>query len=172
MGLHICRPNFSLRKFSLLTGGVSCLCQLSSSSYCSKEIVILGIIENNSWILFLISLEGNDYIISADGKDDDRVWKYQEEELDIADLQDALENLNAEYADSFTDEMPSGKEEISLTVYLDNETYPTMEITLYRYDGSDCLAAVDGQPFAKISRSDVVELVEAVNAIVLTQPAA
>ena len=79
---------------------------------------------------------------------------------------------NAEYADSFTDEMPSGKEEISLTVYLDNETYPTMEITLYRYDGSDCLAAVDGQPFAKISRSDVVELVEAVNAIVLTQPAA
>ena len=117
-------------------------------------------------------MEGNDYIISADGKDDDRVWKYQEEALDIADLQDALENLNAEYADSFTDEMPSGKEEISLTVYLDNETYPTMEITLYRYDGSDCLAAVDGQPFAKISRSDVVELVEAVNAIVLTQPAA
>lgn len=91
-------------------------------------------------------MEGNDYIIPADGKDDDRVWKYQEEELDIADLQDALENLNAEYADSFTDEMPSGKEEISLTVYLDNETYPTMEITLYRYDGSDCLAAVDGQP--------------------------
>lgn len=47
-----------------------------------------------------------------------------------------------------------------------------MEITLYRYDVSDCLAAVDGHPFAKISRSDVVELIEAVNAIALTQPSA
>ena len=119
-----------------------------------------------------ISLEGTDYIISADGKDDDRVWKYQEEELEIGDFQDALEGLRAEYSDSFTDEKPSGKEEISLTVYLDNETYPTIEITLYRYDGSDCLATRNDHPFALISRSDVVELIEAVNAIVLAQSSA
>ena len=85
-------------------------------------------------------MEGNDYIISADGKDDDRVWKYQEEELDIADLQDALENLNAEYADSFTDEMPSGKEEISLTAYLDTETYDDLPLFL----NADMVAKVLG----------------------------
>ena len=61
----------------------------------------------------------------------------------------------------------AGKEEIRLTVYLENENHPKVEIELYRYDGSDCLAKVDGEILALISRSDVVELIEAVNAIVL-----
>lgn len=114
-----------------------------------------------------ITLEGSEYIMTADGKDKDRVWKYQEEELDIADFQDALEDLRADSTDSFTSEKPTGKKEIRLVVYLNNETYPKVEIDLYRYDGSDCLAVVDGQSFALVDRSDVVELIETVNAIVL-----
>ena len=43
-----------------------------------------------------------------------------------------------------------------------------MEIVLYRYDGSYCLAAVDGTPTAYVLRSSVMKLVEAVNAIVLS----
>lgn len=42
-----------------------------------------------------------------------------------------------------------------------------MEISLYRYDGSSCLAVVDGVPTALVERSQVVDLIEAVNAIVL-----
>jgi len=114
-----------------------------------------------------ITLEGSEYIMTADGKDKDRVWKYQEEELDIADFQDALEDLRADSTDSFTSEKPTGKKEIRLVVYLNNETYPKVEIDLYRYDGSDCLAVVDGQSFALVDRSDVVEVIETVNAIVL-----
>lgn len=114
-----------------------------------------------------ISLEGAAYTMTADGADDDRVWKYEEEEIEIAGFQNALEHISAEYSDSFTTEEPSGRKEISLTLHLDHETYPTLEVALYRYDGSDCLAAVDGEPFALISRSDVVELIESVNAIVL-----
>ena len=111
-----------------------------------------------------ISLEGKDYTITSAGDSDERTYSYQEEELDIADLQTALEALTA---DSFTSETPSQKEEISLTVHLDLEGAPTVTIDLYRYDGTNCLAVVDGEPVCLVSRSAVVDLVEAVNAIVL-----
>ena len=58
-------------------------------------------------------------------------------------------------------------EEIGLTLTLDLEGAPTVEIRLYRYDGSSCLAVVDGQPLALTPRSQVVDLMEAVRAIVL-----
>ena len=111
-----------------------------------------------------ISLEGKDYTITSAGDSDERTYSYQEEELDIADLQTALESLTA---DSFTSEAPTQKEEISMTVHLDLEGDPTVTIDLYRYDGSDCLAVVDGEPVCLVSRSAVVDLVEAVNSIVL-----
>ena len=53
------------------------------------------------------------------------------------------------------------------TVHLDNETHPQVEIAFYRYDGEQCLAVVDGQSVFLVPRSSVVDLVEAINAIVL-----
>lgn len=115
-----------------------------------------------------ISLEGADYTILVDGEEDDEpIWKYQEEKIDVDDLQDALEGLRASSTESFTVDGMAGKEEISLTVHLDNENHPKVEVELYRYDGSDCLAKVDDKTFALIPRADVVDLIEAVNAIVL-----
>lgn len=115
-----------------------------------------------------ITLEGESHsILSAmDGENEsaDRIWRYGEEEIDIDDLQNALEGLSA---DSFTDETPDQKEEISLTVYLDNENFPQVKIQLYRYDGSLCLAVVDGESISLVSRSAVMDLVEAVQAIIL-----
>lgn len=111
-----------------------------------------------------ISLEDVDYTITSEGKDDKRTWHYQDEELDVADLKLALSTLKV---DSFTDESPTQKKEIDLTVHLDNENFPEVKIELYRYDGTSCLAVVDGTPVALVSRASVVELIEAVNAIVL-----
>ncbi len=111
-----------------------------------------------------VSLEGTDYTITTDGSGDDRTYAYLETEVEIDDFRDALESLQA---DSFTDEAPAQKEEISLTLHLDNEAFPTVEISLYRYDGSSCLAVVDGVPTALVERSQVVDLIEAVNSIVL-----
>lgn len=111
-----------------------------------------------------ISLDGSDYTITTDGSGDDRTYTYLETEVEIDDFRDAMESLQA---DSFTDESPAQKEEISLTLHLDNEAFPTVEIGLYRYDGSSCLAVVDGVPTALVERSQVVDLIEAVNAIVL-----
>ena len=117
-----------------------------------------------------ITLEGENHAITStldeDDEDAERVWYYGEEELDVGKLQTALENLSA---DSFTDEAPSGKMEISLTVYLDNENFPQVKIQLYRYDGSLCLAVVDGETVSLVDRSAVMDLVEAVQSIVLNK---
>jgi len=115
-----------------------------------------------------IALEGVNYTILLDNEEDEPIWKYQEEEIEVNDLQNALEGLRASGTESFTVDGTAGKEEISLTVHLNNEDHPSVEIELYRYDGSNCLAKVDGETFALIPRSDVVELIEAVNAIVLS----
>lgn len=113
---------------------------------------------------FDVTLEGTLYQITSTGEGDDKVFSYGEEELETSDLQSALENL---IASGFTDEEPTEKEEISLTVYLDNENYPEVQIQLYRYDGEQCLAVVDGEPVSLVPRSSVVDLIEAINAIVL-----
>ena len=112
-----------------------------------------------------ISLEGTDYTITSEGDAEERTYFYEDEELDIADLQSAMQTLTA---DSFTDEQPTEKEEIHLTLHLDLEGEPSAEIGLYRYDGSYCLAVVDGTPMCLGQRSYVVDLIEAVNAIVLS----
>ena len=111
-----------------------------------------------------ISLDGADYTITAQGDGDDRTYLLGEDEVEFDDVLYALESLSA---DSFTDEAPTQKEEIRLTVHLDQENLPSMEVVLYRYDGSFCLAQVDGESVSLVPRSDVVDLIEAVNAIVL-----
>ena len=111
-----------------------------------------------------ISLEGSSYTLVSEKDGDERTWAYQEEELEIADLQSALGVLTA---DEFTNEQPSQKEEIGLTIHLGNENFPQVQIKLYRYDGSRCLAAVDGESVSLVERKAVVDLIEAVHAIVL-----
>lgn len=115
-----------------------------------------------------ITLEDENHSITSalDEEDGERVWYFGEEEIDLVDLQNALEDLSA---DRFTDEIPTEKEEIGLTVYLDNENFPQVKIQLYRYDGSNCLAVVDGETISLVSRSSVMELVEAVQSIVLNK---
>ena len=115
-----------------------------------------------------ITLDGAEHSLAVDGeKDDERIWKYQDEEIEPDGIQTALENLEVEYSDDFVSDEPTGKEEISLTVHLDNENHPKVEISFYRHDGDHCLAVVDGESFALVPRDDVVELIEAVNSIIL-----
>lgn len=111
-----------------------------------------------------VALEGETYTLTVKTDDDEHVWYYGEEKLSIGDFQSALTGLTAA---TFTTEQPSGKEELRLTVTLDNENVSLVEIAIYRYDGSFCLVTVDGTPTALVSRGAAVDLVEAVNAIVL-----
>lgn len=111
-----------------------------------------------------VTLEGTVYNLTSEGSGADRTFRFGGEEVDVQDLRSALEGLKAE---SFTQEEPTQKEEIALTVYLDHAAHPSVQIQLYRYDGENCLAVIDGEPVSLIPRSAVVDLIEAVNAIVL-----
>lgn len=112
-----------------------------------------------------ISLDGNSYTLTSEKDGDERTWSYQDKkDLEIADFQSAMETLTA---DEFTDEQPTQKEEVGLTIHLDNENFPQVQIKLYRYDGSRCLAVVDGESVSLVERSAVVDLIESIHAIVL-----
>ena len=140
-----------------------------------------------------ITLEDTEHtLVSRLNEDEERIWYYGEdaltpetteeategteetaetesqeegpEALDLADFEDALDALSA---NSFTSEKPAEKEEIRFTLHLDNENFPTVEIALYRYSGTECLAVLDGETVSLIPRSSVMELVEAVQTIVL-----
>ncbi len=147
--------------------------QISSSSYKSLMAASYNDLRHQEvfWADFTdvqqidISLEGETYTLTSEKEDDERIYSYQGEEVEIGDLQNALVALSA---DRFTNEKPTQKEEIGLTVYLDNENYPQISIKLYRYDGDCCLAIVNGQPVSLVERSAVVDLIEAVHAIVLS----
>ena len=107
------------------------------------------------------ALEGEAYTFTYDPPEDE---DDEGAEFDIYDLRTALRSLTAV---SFTDETPDGQEEISLTIHLDNEDFPTLTLTLYRYDSETCIACVDGDPVAFVSRSQTVDLVEVVRALTL-----
>ena len=112
-----------------------------------------------------VTLEDGSYTFTPQQEEGDGdTWLYQDEGFEITDLRAELKAL---LADEFTEEQPAQKEEISLTVYLDNENFPQVGIKLYRYDGSRCLAVVDGESVALVERTAVVSLIEAVQAIVL-----
>lgn len=112
-----------------------------------------------------VSLEGSRYTLASEKDGKERVWSCRGEELEIDSLQRALEGLTAE---EFTTEKPSKKEEIGLTVYLDREDAGEIQIKLYRYDGEHCIAEVDGESICLVKRAAVVDLMEAVHAIVLS----
>lgn len=111
-----------------------------------------------------ITLENTEYTLVSSKDGDEKVWSYQGNEVDIDEFDRALSGLRI---DSFRQETPDQMEEITLTLHLDNENFPQVQIGLYRYDGTRCLAVVDGEPMALVSRADVVDLIESVHAIVL-----
>ena len=113
-----------------------------------------------------ITLEGESHSITSTVEDEERVYSYNDSEVDLTDFTDALEALTA---DSFTSEEAAGQEEISLTLQLDNEDDPSVTIRITRYDGEHCLVEVDGESVSLVSRSAAMDLVETVQSIVLGQ---
>lgn len=111
-----------------------------------------------------VTLDGATYTLTAEKSDKEQKWLYQDIEIDIDDLRDALDALTAE---EFTSEKATGQQEISLTLHLDHEDEPELTITLYRCDGNKCLAVVDGKSVAYVPRGEMVTLAEAVRVIAL-----
>ena len=111
-----------------------------------------------------VSLEGAEHTFTAQGQGEDRTWTYQGREIDFTGIQEAVEALTAV---TFTQEGPEQQLEIALTVHLDDAVFPQVEVALYRYDGASCLAVVDGESLCLVERAHVVDLIEAVQSVVL-----
>ncbi|MCD7752013.1 MAG: DUF4340 domain-containing protein [Lachnospiraceae bacterium] len=100
---------------------------------------------------------------AEDLEEDDDIENYRVE-VSADTLSDAIDAVSAE---SFTDEEATGELEISFIAYLENDNAGQVEVALYRYDGTYCLAVIDGEPVSFVLRSSVVDLIETINAIVL-----
>lgn len=112
-----------------------------------------------------VTLEGSTRVFTYEEQDNQEpAWYLGEEQVDLTDIQTALENLTAE---AFTQEAPTGKEELSLTVKLDQEGENTLTLTFYRQDGTTVLAQANGKSLCTLPRAQVVTLTESFNAILL-----
>lgn len=91
-------------------------------------------------------------------------WTINDTEVEFDEGSSAVDALAVS---EFNSEEPAKKQEITFAVHLDNETWPTLTVALYQYDGESCLATLDGETLGLVDRSLAVDLTEAVNAITL-----
>jgi len=113
---------------------------------------------------FDILLDGTEYSFTSKKEEEELTYYYGDEELSIMDFRSELKGIKAV---SFTDEAPTLKEEISITVKLDNENFPQVHLAFYRYDGTHCLFRLNGESVSLVERAAVVDLMEEVYQIVL-----
>ena len=111
-----------------------------------------------------VELDGNQYTINVEADGDENTYLYKDKEIDITDLQTALETVSAT---SFINDASGDNQELSLILHFNDETISSLSLTFYQYDGENCLTEVDGKTTALVSRSAVIDLSEAINAIVL-----
>ena len=64
-------------------------------------------------------------------------------------------------------ERATQKQEMEFNMWLDNADYPTLTVSVYRYEGESCLVQLNGETQGLVSRSQISTLREAVTAIAL-----
>lgn len=115
-----------------------------------------------------VTLDGGTYEFTttppegAEAEDEGTQWYYEGEEMSVTDIGTALAALSASRFDGGG---ASGEEEISLRATL--ASGDEIALRLYRADGESCYAEVDGEGIGYVPRSQAVDLIEAVNAVVL-----
>ncbi len=121
-----------------------------------------------------ITLDGETYQITKDTKtvsDDEgneteqTVYLLKGKEVDAEDITGALDDLDSSgYATGLT---PERGEEIRFVFHRDHETFPEVELAFYQYNSASCMVTLNGAATVFTDRQSVVDLVEAVNALVL-----
>ena len=126
----------------------------------AQEVVLLdySIVESIQF-----EIEGNAYEFEID-KEDELLYKFNGEEGSFEDIKDKLDTLTIT---SFVNDQPSKSLELSLKMKQSRESYETIEIKFYQYDGESCLVTFDGKTKGIVSREDVIELKEAILKIIL-----
>ncbi len=154
---------------------------LSSGSYNDLRPTAVYTLDWTAVTGVTVTLDGTDYAVTVTDKaptesdEDDATdttdteeetlyYLLDGQEIDFDAVMDAVDALTI---NSFTDEAADGTQELALTVYLDNEDYPSVSVTIYQYDGEDCLVVLEGETLGLMSRDLMVDLREAMTSIVL-----
>ncbi len=120
------------------------------------------------------TLDGSTYDVQIseneiENEDDDTteieyVGLIGDETIDIDTL---MSTIDALAIDSFDSSASFKTQEFAMTIYLDNDDYPSVSVKAYQYDGDYCVILVDNQTIGLATRSLTVALKEAMTSIVL-----
>ena len=120
-----------------------------------------------------VTLDGVDYEIiksTQDVTDDEgnvtteTIYTLNGETVAFENVLDTLDSLESTGYAASTEE---AAEEIRFTFHRNTEAFSEVTIVFFRYDSTSCLVSLDGVPTVSLDREDVVDLVEAVNKIIL-----
>lgn len=124
-----------------------------------------------------IELDGNVYTIDIESNEDDEyTYTFGDSEIEFQDVLDQLSDITIPEESTEDDEtsvpeeepaLSNNKTELSLTFHRNTEEYSTVEVVFYQYNGSYCIAALNGDELNYVDRSAVVNLKEAVNSVIL-----
>lgn len=92
-------------------------------------------------------------------------WTLDDEEAPVNMIIDALNSVS--FVGVVSGDESAQMAEVEFILSRENDYYPVTQVTFYRYDATQCLAAIDGKFTALVSRSDVIALKEAIYAIIL-----
>ena len=124
-----------------------------------------------------IELDGNVYTVDIESNEDDEyTYTFGDSEIEFQDVLDQLSDITIPEESTEDDEtsvpeeepaLSNNKTELSLTFHRNTEEYSTVEVVFYQYNGSYCIAALNGDELNYVDRSAVVDLKEAVNSVIL-----
>ena len=106
------------------------------------------------------TVDGTTYTVEHKGDN----FTINGDEVDFDAVKQAVDGLKI---NAYNRETTDKKQEIAFTVTLDNKEQPELTVTIQQYDGENCLVTLNGTTLGFASRSNVVSLTEAVNAITL-----
>ena len=116
---------------------------------------------------FDISLDGETYSVSMEYSEDENDYLYtlDGESLDFDDVLDQIEALTNE--GDASDASLSLGELISFTFRA--EGWDDVELVIYSYDSSTCVAVINGEVLRFTSRTDAEEVCDAVSALLTAE---
>ena len=109
-------------------------------------------------------LDESTYTFEVTKDDDGYIYTYEGDEVKLANTINELKNTTIE---SFVDEEATKKNELTVIIYQNIDGYEKMTINFYQYNGEGCLAYLNDECIGLVTRSDVVDIIEALNSIIL-----
>lgn len=119
--------------------------------------------------IYSVSISPNEDASSEEEDSEEPAYIYtlNGSEIDFSDAVDELTGMTLDPDE--TAQIGENKEELSMTFRRNTENYDTVALTFYQYNGTYCIAVLDGEVLGCTARDDVVALKEAVNTVILDQ---